>query len=216
MTTHDFWLERWRSGQTGWHQPEGNAALRAFWPSLDIPEPARVLVPFCGKSPDLTWLLDQGHTVVGVELCADAIEQFFDENDLHAPDPDVHDDWQVYAQARLRLIAGDWFTVPPGLVGPIDALYDRAALIACAPGQRGPYVAQINRLCGTGTRGLLVTLEHAGPSGPPFSVPEALVRELYEPDWTVELLDRRTVDNIPPALADLGEAYEWAFRLERR
>ncbi|RMF17383.1 MAG: thiopurine S-methyltransferase [Candidatus Dadabacteria bacterium] len=216
MTTADFWIERWRSGQTGWHQPEGNAALRAFWPSLNIAPDARVLVPFCGKSPDLAWLHEQGHTVVGVELCADAIEQFLAEAGLDNATVSDVEQWRIYETDRLRLIAGDWFTVPTEVVGPIDAFYDRAALIACAPEQRQPYVAQINRLCGPDAKGLLVTLEHSGASGPPFSVPEALLRDLYEGDWQVALLDRRSVDNVPPALAELGPAYECAYRLERR
>ncbi|MGB5485800.1 MAG: thiopurine S-methyltransferase, partial [Lysobacterales bacterium] len=60
------WHSRWESGNTGWHQPGGSSALRKFWPGLH--PGGRVLVPLCGKSPDLLWLAKQGYDVTGVEL----------------------------------------------------------------------------------------------------------------------------------------------------
>lgn len=39
-----------------------------------------VLVPLCGKSVDLRYLYDLGHTVIGIEAIEAAAEQFFLEN----------------------------------------------------------------------------------------------------------------------------------------
>ena len=46
-----------------------------------------------------------------------------------------------------------------------------------------------------GCRGLLMTLEYPQheKQGPPFSVPESEVRELYARDWHVEVLERRDI-----------------------
>ena len=31
---NEEWLERWKSGHTGWHEAHGNTALHKFWPKL--------------------------------------------------------------------------------------------------------------------------------------------------------------------------------------
>ena len=67
------WLERWQIGRTGWHEPSGNRNLRAHWSWSG----KRVLVPMCGKTPDLLWLEELGNEVVGVELSEIAVVAFF-------------------------------------------------------------------------------------------------------------------------------------------
>jgi hypothetical protein len=57
------WLGRWAEGRTGWHEPAGNEGLKTYWP--DVGKPGSVLVPLCGKTPDLLWLAEIGHDVVG-------------------------------------------------------------------------------------------------------------------------------------------------------
>jgi thiopurine S-methyltransferase len=69
------WLDRWREGRTGWHEPSGNRNLKAHWRLSG----RRVLVPLCGKTPDLLWLEKQGNAVVGVELSDIAALAFFAE-----------------------------------------------------------------------------------------------------------------------------------------
>ncbi len=54
-----------------------SSALRKFWPGLAAG--SRVLVPLCGKSVDLLWLVGQGCDVTGVELSEIAVRAFFAE-----------------------------------------------------------------------------------------------------------------------------------------
>ena len=75
----EFWLERWRTNQIGFHQTDFNARLMQHWPTLGVPNDARVFVPLCGKSRDMLWLAQQGHPVLGVELSPTAVEAFFAE-----------------------------------------------------------------------------------------------------------------------------------------
>ena len=63
---NENWIERWETGKTGWHEPDGNENLKAHWQWSG----KRVLVPLCGKTPDLLWLESQGNEVVGVEVVA--------------------------------------------------------------------------------------------------------------------------------------------------
>ena len=39
-----------------------------------------VVFPLCGKTLDMTGVLDIGHRVIGIEGCQSAIETFFKEN----------------------------------------------------------------------------------------------------------------------------------------
>ena len=74
----EAWLERWQIGRTGWHEPHGNASLKRYWDSRG----KRVLVPLCGKTPDLLWLESMDNAVTGVELSELAVIPFFEENEI--------------------------------------------------------------------------------------------------------------------------------------
>ena len=76
----EFWQARWARSEIGFHLSEVNPYLQRYWPALGLPEGARVLVPLCGKSLDLAWLVGQGYQVVGVELAPRAVEDFFTEH----------------------------------------------------------------------------------------------------------------------------------------
>ena len=78
----DFWRERWRSNEIGFHQPDYSKWLLKYWRELHVPRGSDVFVPLCGKSRDLHWLLQRGYRVQGVELVDQAIEAFFEESDL--------------------------------------------------------------------------------------------------------------------------------------
>lgn len=164
----DFWRSRWQSGRTGWHEEGGNAALREFWPGLAAG--SRVLVPLCGKTPDLLWLAQQGHAVTGVELSGIAARAFFEETGL--PCTTESKDaftWYRCPEPRVAIACGDYFDFKDE---PFDALFDRASLVALPRKKRAEYVRHTRGLLKDGAAQLLVTLEYAGADveGPPFSV----------------------------------------------
>jgi thiopurine S-methyltransferase len=59
--TADFWLERWREGRSGFDLAAVNPLLVEHCAVFS--EATRVLVPLCGKSADLEWLVTQGYEV---------------------------------------------------------------------------------------------------------------------------------------------------------
>lgn len=190
----DFWLRRWRENQIGFHQTHTTPALERYWNTLGLPRGSRVFVPLAGKSLDLLWLAAQGHRVLGVELSALAVEQFFAENALT---PTVHESryGRHHVAGAVELIQGDAFALDEAALADCTGVYDRAALIALPPATRARYVGELYARPPAGCRGLLVTLEYPQPQkkGPPFSVEEDEVRALYEPGWDVERLERRDV-----------------------
>lgn len=180
----EFWHQRWQQNQIGFHQPDINPYLRQYWSVLAVAPPARVLVPLCGKSLDLLWLTQQGYQVVGVELSALAIRALFEEQQIEAK-YSQQGDWQLWETDRLQVWGGDFFTLGREQLGHIDAVYDRAALIALPPPMRQQYVEHMQTLVGAVPH-LLVTMEYPQQqmSGPPFSVDQAEVAGLFSARYT--------------------------------
>lgn len=180
----EYWTNRWNDNQTGFHLKGVNPLLAQFWPKAR----GRVLVPLCGKSEDLAWLAERKLEVVGVELSLIAAKAFATEQGIvfqetHEPP------FTVLRGKWITYYVGDFFDFTPAIGGPIDLYYDRAALIALPPEMRPAYVRHVQSLVAKGGQGLLIGLEY-DPSqmhGPPFTVPEAEVRRLFEP-WRCEKL----------------------------
>jgi len=190
----EFWHNRWRNGQIGFHQPTVDSSLERLWPSLDLDKRHRVFVPLCGKSLDLLWLRDRGHFVVGVELSATALEAFCLENGVPARRR-MRGEFDVYEAPGLELYRGDFFALTPALLGDIAAVYDRAALISWTPELRGAYAEHLTSLIASGTQVLLITLEYpqAEMSGPPFSVTRDDLERLYSRSFDVREISRRDI-----------------------
>ena len=94
----------------------------------------------------------------------------------------------------MTIFCGDFFELAPELLGPVDRVWDRAALIALPEAARVRYVRHLRALAGD--RWLLMqnTLEYdqSVMQGPPWSVSDEEVRRHYG-DLHIELLHRRDV-----------------------
>lgn len=196
----DFWKARWSEQRIGFHLPQVNPLLTTFgsrWlgvESLDTPAALsgrRVLVPLCGKTVDLLWLAERGAHVVGVEFIEQAAAAFFQETSVTVS-IQREDNVAVYRSAEqgmnLEIWVADFFKLSPRNLGMFDAVYDRAALIALEPHMRDAYSDRIAQLSHQGARLLVVTVEHDGGSGPPFSIAEAEVRSIWDGKFAVELV----------------------------
>ncbi|WP_394838148.1 thiopurine S-methyltransferase [Pendulispora rubella] len=181
-----FWTERWTTGKIAFHEGHANTYLTRHAERLG--DGRRILVPLCGKAEDLAYLAGRGHHVVGVELVEDAARAFFAE---HGATPKVtpRGPLTAYSAGTITVLVGDMFATTPELLGPIDTLYDRAALVALPHEMRVRYARHLRTLLPTGAPGLVVTIEYdqARMAGPPFAVLESELREHYR-GLTVELL----------------------------
>ena len=189
-----YWFERWREGRTGWHSDQPTQLLLKHWPALEVPPRAHVLVPLCGKSPDLLWLAAQECLITGVELSPLAVEQFFAENQLTERTRDEADG-KHWTAASVEIINGDIFDLSAETLASTGAVYDRAALIALPPAMRERYVREVYGKLSYGCQGLLITVDYPPREmdGPPFSVDDKEVHRLFDPEWDVELLERQAV-----------------------
>lgn len=165
----DFWQGRWKEGRIGFHEGRPNAHLEMHVALLG--EAKRVLVPLCGKTEDMAFLAARGHHVVGVELVESAARAFFEEHQL-TPHVQNVGPFVQYQSQSVSILVGDFFQTTLEWLGPVNALYDRAALIALPEALRAAYVKHLRLLLPQGSPGLLVTLEYPQQlmEGPPFSV----------------------------------------------
>ncbi|MFA5663938.1 thiopurine S-methyltransferase [Castellaniella sp.] len=191
---NEFWLQRWQQGQTGFHQNRVMPLLQKHWPSLGLPPGSRVLVPLAGKSLDVAWLAQEGHEVLAVELSPLAVAQFFEAHRLQ-PTCTTAGRGTWHTAGRIRYYCGDIFDLQADVLGSCVACYDRAALIALTPELRQRYVQHVYATLPAGCQTLLLSLDYpqAQMDGPPFSVPEAEIRQLFAPRWQFDLLETRDV-----------------------
>ncbi|MES1945779.1 Thiopurine S-methyltransferase [Salinisphaera sp. C84B14] len=216
----DFWHKRWSQQQTAFHQPDGHPMLNKWWPTLDLGTDARVLVPLCGKTPDLRTLAERGHRVTGIELSPIAAQDFFVEQHLSA-DSDELDDFERYradcGAGTIEILVGDFFAASGQTLGPFDAFYDRAALIALPETMRSRYVEHLFTLLNDDAPGLLITLDYdqSQMNGPPFAVDEEEVNTLFDAYREVKILETGARLGGKNMLAERGvkSADEYVYRL---
>ncbi|MBC7280487.1 thiopurine S-methyltransferase [Hoeflea sp.] len=176
---HYFWHDRWNSNRIGFHEGKPNALLVQHFAALGVPARGRVFVPLCGKTRDIAWLLSRGCRVAGAELSELAIRQLFEELGL---EPEVTDlgDLKRYSAAGIDIFVGDIFALTPALLGPVDAVFDRAALVALPEAMRPKYASHIAALTGDAPQ-LLICFEYDQSKfdGPPFSIDRSEVQRCY-------------------------------------
>jgi len=205
----EYWLKRWREGRTGWHRSEVMPLLVQHWSALNVPRGSRVLVPLCGKSLDMLWLAQQGMRVLGVDVSPVAIESFLAENQLHARTRGEADGTHyeiTNASGEIEIINGDAFALDPDEVAQCNVFYDRAALIAMPAPMRRRLVDELYVQLPAGSAGLLITLAYPGNEmqGPPFSVDDAEVHDLFDKRWQVDRLEYRDILASQPSFAEKG------------
>ncbi len=194
---HEEWLERWQIGRTGWHEEGGNRNLQRHWRATG----KRVLVPLCGKTPDLLWLEARGNEVVGVELSAIAVEAFFDEQGLsYERNEGTLDEYRAIGR-RITLFCGDYFEFTQS---GFDGHYDRGAFVALSPELRSRYAQHTSSLLSASAEQLVIGVQYdqAVCDGPPYSISAEEMLD-YWPDLEVVA----TVDdtaNAPPKFLEAG------------
>ncbi len=183
----EFWLERWERSEIGFHQDEINPFLLRYWPELN--HSGEVFVPLCGKSLDMVWLRQQGCTVLGVELSAIAVQDFFRENG-HAPAHAKLGKFESCEADGIRILCGDFFDLTREDLAKVSAVYDRASLVALPPDMRERYARHLVNILPPATQILLITFDYpqAEMDGPPFSVSVKEVEALYGQYAEVRLL----------------------------
>lgn len=192
----EFWHAKWEAGTLGFHLTDVNPNLRDLADKLP-PPPSRVLVPLCGKTVDMRWLAARGHRVLGVELSATAVDAFFAESELPQPvEVSEVGAFRSHRAGGIEILQGDIFDLRAADVGTIDAVYDRAALIALPGAMRRRYARLLFELLPGGAVQLLITLDAPDrETGPPFSIEADAVGALFGNDFAIDELPKHLIDD---------------------
>ena len=209
----NFWHNRWQTNQTGWHEHAVNPLLIAHFPSLHVPLGGRVFVPLCGKSLDLGWFLSYGYAVAGAELSELAVTKLFAELGMEAriSEGGKH---KLFRGENLDIFVGDLFDLSREILGSVDAVYDRAALVALPEAMRVQYTNHLKSLTGLAPQ-LIIGYEYDQTivPGPPFSVTPDELHRHYDDSYTLTPLARLEV---PGGLKGKCPATEHVWELEKR
>jgi len=184
-----MWQQRWEKNQTGFHEGEVNAQLAQYIDRLKLASGMSVFVPLCGKAIDMRWLIDQGYYVTANEVSDIAVRAFFKEQQMtYAKTGQPL--FNCYQNEQIHIYCGDFFELTPHLVDDVQAIYDRAALVAMTAEQRPAYAQKLLSLFPHRPNMLLVTLEYDETimQGPPFSVSPEEVERLYGAAYEVVCL----------------------------
>lgn len=191
---HEFWNERWEKREIGFHESQANPLLVHNFGALKLKPLSRVFVPLCGKSLDVHWFLAQGFCVAGAELSAVAVDELFAELGL---EPTIHELGALrhYSAPNIDIYQGDFFELNAEMLGTVDAVYDRAALVALPEPMRRHYTQQLSAVSKNAPQ-LLITFEYdqSVMPGPPFSISAAEVQQHYEQSYDINALQACDVE----------------------
>lgn len=245
----EFWLKKWKRAEHGWTQKNVNSRLVRYWPEIvGVEQSSAVLVPLCGDSIDLDWLVSTGNQVCGCDLSQDAFGFWSQRQGIGLEEVSAENTgselkhWTVVGgwspglplQAisethgvdfdslkKPHFMSGDFLALRASdLPFQPQAVYDRAALIALSPELRKKYAAQLTTLLTAGARVLLITMSYDQDKmkGPPFSVSDEEVHDLFNAAFDIERLAASSGPDILGSLSERGldSMDESVFRLTRK
>ncbi len=207
----EFWQARWRENRISFHEAQANNLLIDNFRHLGLRKGDTVFVPLCGKSIDLDWLLTQGLRVVGIDFNRQAAEEVFARLELT---PEITEIGPLlrYDTDRITLFVEDFFELDGDDLGDVNAIYDRAALVALPSTTRSKYSERICQLTHCAPQ-LLITFDYdqTHMDGPPFSVPGEEIQKHYGKNYTIESLISRKISG-PLSQRCQGDENVWLLK----
>ncbi|MGF1514616.1 MAG: thiopurine S-methyltransferase [Elainellaceae cyanobacterium] len=190
-----FWNQKWKQNSIAFHKSEANPALVKYFEQLSLAKGDRIFVPLCGKTLDIAWLLSEGYRVAGAELVEMAVEKLFDELGVE-PELSTAGKAKRYSAKDVDIFVGNIFDVSKEALGPVNASYDRAALVALPQEIRNRYTAHLTDITNNAPQ-LLITFEYdqSAMAGPPFSIGREEVEQHYSASYDISLLASADVLN---------------------
>ncbi|XP_066270203.1 probable thiopurine S-methyltransferase [Branchiostoma lanceolatum] len=132
-------------------------------------EGLRFLLPLCGKSLDMKWLQEKGHTVVGVEFVEKAAQHFFED---HGIEPTVSEEPSIGGGKHYKGLDGkismyicNYFDFNSDVCGQFDAVWDRGSLMAMEVRDQKRYVDLTKSLMKPDARYMMETFECSKDQG---------------------------------------------------
>lgn len=189
---HEFWHQKWQKNEIGFHLNQPHPLLVKYMGCLNISPNSRIFIPLCGKSLDIHWLLTQGYHVVGIDLSPIAIHDLISTLGLSFTEMQSGN-LSHFHHPQIDLFVGDFFELTIEQLGQIDAIYDRAALVALPEQMRSQYNQHLIHIGGHASQ-LLISFEYDQSimAGPPFAISTQQLQDYYSSEYDIQLLDSQT------------------------
>lgn len=208
----EFWHQRWANNQIGFHESKPNPLLVTYFEKLNLQAGSRVFLPLCGKTLDIAWLLSQRVHVLGAELSETAVKQLFRDLGI---EPTITSCGALtrHSAQNIDIYVGDIFDLSAEHLGAVDAIYDRAALVALPELIRSQYTQHLVEVTKSASQ-LLIAFDYdqSQMDGPPFSINADKVRSYYSNTYSVTRLESNAV---PGKLKGKCEAEEQVWLLHK-
>lgn len=211
MDAH-FWVQKWENDEIPFHEKDTNSLFVKYFEVLALVKGDRVFVPLCGKTLDISWLLSKGYRVAGAELSEIAIKQLFLDIGVEPKISDIGE-LKHYSAENIDIFVGDIFQLSRPILGQVDGIYDRAALVALPAEIRKQYTTHIIELTDNAPQ-LLICFEYDQTvmDGPPFSISNNEINQHYDNRYNLSLLEEL---NVPGGLKGKCTAREKIWLLQR-
>ncbi|MFT8418565.1 MAG: thiopurine S-methyltransferase [Acetobacter sp.] len=190
----DFWLAKWNRNEIGFHALHPHNGLVAYFSQFGPPQGSRVFLPLCGKSLDIHWFLKNRYCVVGVELSHLAVEQLFAELGITPVISFLSADVMVFEGQNIKIFVADIFALTAEMLGPVQSVYDRAALVALPKEMAVRYTRHLMQITNFADQFVVcVEYDQTRLSGPPFAVMAQDMERYYAGYYQVRSIDRQPV-----------------------
>lgn len=157
------WEQKFRDRETPWERPGLHPAL-ADWDMLLRAQPgARVIVPGCGRAPELVHLASLGLDVTAADLSETAIAWQTAQLEEHGQSAHLH--------------LGDVLAYRPPQA--VDFVYEQTFLCAIHPRLREDYETALCEWLKPGGALLALFMQKDEPGGPPYGCSLAAMRDLF-------------------------------------
>ncbi|XP_018415133.1 PREDICTED: thiopurine S-methyltransferase isoform X2 [Nanorana parkeri] len=197
VLTEKDWKEKWETRCIGFHEKDVHPLLTEFLNEMiNGKEKLNIFFPLCGKAVDMKWLADMGHNIVGVDVAELGLKEFFEEQNVPYVEEEVPEipGAKVFKSisGNISLYCCNLYNISSSIIGRVDGIWDRGALVAVNPCDRERYTSCLLSLLNKDSRYLLVVLEYDPKliSGPPFYVPESDIEQLFGSTCKYKLLKK--------------------------
>ena len=218
MPDYNYWNNRWKNKQIAFHDGVPHKSIVEFVHllTLDNSQSKKILVPLCGKSIDMIFLLSQGFQVVGIEFSEIAVLDFFKEHNI-SYQKKVLDHFTLFEAEHIKIYQGDFFKLTEKEIGDIAFCYDRASMVAFDQNERKLYAQSLIKYA-TDLKLILSPLLDYGDLqnlGPPYSVTANELNEFYGNAFELTILKSNEVairESFKKAGAPHEKEVTWLFK----
>jgi SAM-dependent methyltransferase len=175
ITESSYWEERYQEQTPRWDLGEAAPGFLNLLNSENKPEPGKTAVLGCGRGYDAVLFAEHGFEVIGFDFAPTAIT---DSISLAQK-----------SQSTATFLQRDIFDLATEFPHHFDYVVEHTCFCAIPPECRDEYVKLVRSILRPNGELIAVFFTHNRPGGPPFGATPAEIRQYFEADFEVLMLE---------------------------